>query len=111
MPDYAKSFDTFCPLGPVVPTSSNDVRDLRIECLVNGQMRQQARTSQMLTPIPELVAHICAAMTLHPGDVILTGTPAGTGPLNPGDVVTVSIEGVGSLTNPVTWFPKRDANE
>ncbi|MER6633197.1 fumarylacetoacetate hydrolase family protein [Streptomyces sp. NPDC000987] len=102
LPDYAKSFDTFCPLGPIVPASRVDPHDLRIACLVNGRLRQDARTSDMLTPVADLVAHISAAMTLHPGDVVLTGTPAGTGPLKAGDAVTVTIGRLGSLTNPVT---------
>ncbi|GAA1957040.1 fumarylacetoacetate hydrolase family protein [Catenulispora subtropica] len=101
LPDYAKSFDTFCPLGPVVPASSVDVADLVVECLVNGEIRQRGRTSDMLYSVSDLLAYITTAMTLEPGDVVLTGTPAGTGPLAAGDTVTVRIGGVGSLTNPV----------
>lgn len=101
LPDYAKSFDTFCPLGPAVPASSVDVADLAVECLVNGEIRQRGRTFDMLYSVSDLLAHITAAMTLEPGDVVLTGTPAGTGPLAAGDTVTVRIGGVGSLTNPV----------
>lgn len=77
MPDYAKAFDTFCPLGPVVPASEVDADDLLVECLVNGSVRQAGRTSAMLTSVAELIAFISAAMTLTPGDVVLTGTPAG----------------------------------
>ncbi|MEY9931572.1 2-keto-4-pentenoate hydratase/2-oxohepta-3-ene-1,7-dioic acid hydratase in catechol pathway [Catenulispora sp. GP43] len=101
LPDYAKSFDTFCPLGPVVPAASVDPADLEVQCLVNGEVRQRGRTSELLHPVAGLLAHITAAMTLEPGDVVLTGTPAGTGRLCAGDTVTIRIEGVGSLTNPV----------
>jgi 2-keto-4-pentenoate hydratase/2-oxohepta-3-ene-1,7-dioic acid hydratase in catechol pathway len=101
IPDYAKAFDTFCPLGPMVPASEVDAADLLVECLVNGSVRQSGRTSTMLTPVGELIAFISAAMTLVPGDVVLTGTPAGTGPLTAGDLVTVRISGVGELSNPV----------
>jgi 2-keto-4-pentenoate hydratase/2-oxohepta-3-ene-1,7-dioic acid hydratase in catechol pathway len=72
-----------------------------VTCLVNGQMRQMASTRDMVFPVPQLVAFISSVMTLEPGDVILTGTPAGVGPLLEGDEVTVEVEGIGSLTNPV----------
>lgn len=101
MPDYAKSFDTFCPLGAIVPAGDVDVDGLRVECLVNGQLRQSGLVADMLTPVRDLVAFITAAMTLEAGDVVLTGTPAGTGRLVAGDLVTVRIPGVGELTNPV----------
>ncbi len=95
-----KGFDTFCPLGPwIVPDL--DPRDLLIRCLVNGEVRQKGRTSRMIFAVPVLIAYISAVMTLEPGDVILTGTPAGVGPLQPGDRVTVEIEGIGSLANTV----------
>ncbi|RJK98468.1 fumarylacetoacetate hydrolase family protein [Vallicoccus soli] len=96
----AKGFDTFCPLGPWVVTDV-DPADLRVTCTVDGEVRQDGRTSQMVRSVAELVAHVSEAMTLLPGDVILTGTPAGVGPLRPGDSVTVEIEGIGSLTNEV----------
>ncbi|MFI6520216.1 fumarylacetoacetate hydrolase family protein [Spirillospora sp. NPDC050679] len=96
----AKGFDTFCPLGPWIETEA-DPADLAIRTLVNGEVRQDARTSDLLHDIPSLVAHVSQVMTLLPGDVILTGTPAGVGPLEIGDEVTVSIEGVGDLTNRV----------
>lgn len=95
-----KGFDTFCPLGPWIVTGLAP-DDLGIESRVNGQVRQQARTRQMIFPIAELICYITQVMTLEPGDVILTGTPAGVGPLRPGDRVEVEIEGIGVLANPV----------
>ena len=95
----AKGFDTFCPLGPWV--ADVDPSDLEVMCLVNGEVRQQARTSDMLFGPWDLVSWVSAAMTLVPGDVILTGTPGGISELCPGDTVEVRIEGVGSLVNPV----------
>ena len=99
----AKSFDTFCPLGPWIVThlKPEDVGDLGITCRVNGEMRQMASTREMLFPPIMLIAHITAAMTLLPGDMIMTGTPAGVGPLKAGDVVEVEVEGIGVLRNPV----------
>jgi 2-keto-4-pentenoate hydratase/2-oxohepta-3-ene-1,7-dioic acid hydratase in catechol pathway len=96
----AKGFDTFCPLGPWIETDL-DASDLAITCTVNGDLRQAGRTAQMLSTIADLIAHVTAAMTLLPGDVILTGTPAGVGPLTVGDRVEVTIEGIGTLSNPV----------
>jgi 2-keto-4-pentenoate hydratase/2-oxohepta-3-ene-1,7-dioic acid hydratase in catechol pathway len=96
----AKGFDGFCPLGPWIETEV-DPLDLAIECRVNGETRQNARTSQLAFGPSELIAHVTAAMTLLPGDVILTGTPAGVGPLAPGDVVEVEVEGIGALRNTV----------
>jgi 2-keto-4-pentenoate hydratase/2-oxohepta-3-ene-1,7-dioic acid hydratase in catechol pathway len=96
----AKGFDTFCPLGPWVSTDV-DPADLAITTTVNGELKQAGRTSQMLRSVDELVSHISMAMTLLPGDVILTGTPAGVGPLAVGDQVSVTIEQVGTLTNRV----------
>jgi 2-keto-4-pentenoate hydratase/2-oxohepta-3-ene-1,7-dioic acid hydratase in catechol pathway len=100
----AKGFDTFCPLGPWIDTEI-DSADLLITCTVNGQMRQMASTRDMVFPVRQLVAYLSSIMTLEPGDVILTGTPAGVGPLSPGDEVTVDIEGLGRLTNPVRSDP------
>ncbi|MEU4129077.1 fumarylacetoacetate hydrolase family protein [Streptomyces wuyuanensis] len=99
----AKGFDTSCPLGPWVETGIDLARagDLTIQCTVNGEQRQLGRTSDMIRSIEDLVVHITEAMTLLPGDVILTGTPAGVGPLNVGDEVAVTIEGIGTLTNKV----------
>ncbi|MBX5447133.1 MAG: fumarylacetoacetate hydrolase family protein [Acidothermus cellulolyticus] len=96
----AKGFDTFCPLGPWIETEV-DPSDLEVMTTVNGEVRQRARTSSLVHGVAELVAFISAVMTLLPGDVILTGTPAGVGPVQPGDDVTVTIERIGSLTNPV----------
>ncbi|MDQ5859186.1 MAG: fumarylacetoacetate hydrolase family protein [Acidobacteriota bacterium] len=96
----AKSFDTFCPVGPAI-VSGLDPSDLAIETRVNGAVKQSARTSQMVFSPAFLVAYISRMMTLLPGDLILTGTPAGVGPLSAGDVVEVEIEGVGVLSNRV----------
>ena len=96
----AKGFDTFCPLGPWV-TTDLDPADLAVTTTVNGELRQAGRTSEMIRGVDELVAHVSQAMTLLPGDVIITGTPAGVGPLVVGDEVSVSIEGIGTLTNTV----------
>lgn len=96
----AKGHDTFCPLGPWVETEL-DPSDLPIRTSLDGQTRQDARTSLLLHGVPSLVAHVTAAMTLLPGDVLLTGTPAGVGPMRPGQTVAVTIGGIGTLTNPV----------
>jgi 2-keto-4-pentenoate hydratase/2-oxohepta-3-ene-1,7-dioic acid hydratase in catechol pathway len=97
----AKGFDGFCPLGPWVATGV-DPDDLLLETLVNGKVVQSSRTSDMLFSPFELVSFISHVMTLVPGDVVLTGTPGGIGPLAAGDSVEVRIEAVGSLTNPVS---------
>jgi 2-keto-4-pentenoate hydratase/2-oxohepta-3-ene-1,7-dioic acid hydratase in catechol pathway len=99
----AKGFDTFCPLGPWIVTGleEEDVADLMVECRVNGETRQSGRTSEMVFSPAVILEYITAVMTLEPGDVVMTGTPAGVGPLGSGDVVDVVIEGVGTLTNPV----------
>ncbi|GGO04779.1 hypothetical protein GCM10010116_09510 [Microbispora rosea subsp. aerata] len=96
----AKGFDTFCPLGPWIETQL-DPADLAITTTLNGEVRQSARTSLLLHDIPALIAYVSAVMTLLPGDVILTGTPAGVGPMSVGDEVGVTIEGIGTLTNRV----------
>ncbi|MGK2858043.1 MAG: fumarylacetoacetate hydrolase family protein [Thermoanaerobaculia bacterium] len=93
-----KSFDTFCPLGPWIETEL-DPSDLAIRTRVNGETKQDGRTSQMVFPPSALVAFISGIMTLEPGDVILTGTPSGIGPLADGDLVEVEIEGIGTLRN------------
>ena len=98
----AKSFDTSCPLGPwIVVDPELDVQDLRVSASVNGELRQSETTAKMITPVRELVSYVSKAMSLLPGDVILTGTPAGVGPIEDGDRVDISIEGIGTLSNPV----------
>ncbi|HEX8503641.1 MAG TPA: fumarylacetoacetate hydrolase family protein [Pyrinomonadaceae bacterium] len=99
-----KSFDTFCPVGPFVVTGL-DPSDLLVETRVNGAVRQSGRTSAMAFPVPHLIRYISHAMTLEPGDLIATGTPAGVGPLKDGDTVEVEVEGVGVLRNPVRKLP------
>ena len=96
----AKSFDTFCPVGPFVETDL-DPLDVQVETRVNGEVRQRGRTSVMAFPVPYLVRYVSHVMTLLPGDIISTGTPAGVGPLSDGDVCEVEVEGVGVLRNPV----------
>lgn len=93
----AKSADNFCPLGPWVETDL-DPSDLRLRTWVNGEVRQDARTSAMIFSIPFLLAYVSSFMTLEPGDVLLTGTPEGVGELKPGDEVAVEIEGIGKLS-------------
>ncbi|MCS7240421.1 MAG: fumarylacetoacetate hydrolase family protein [Candidatus Bipolaricaulota bacterium] len=93
----AKSADGFCPLGPWVETAL-DPRDLRLRTFVNGEVRQDARTSAMIFSIPFLLSYVSSFMTLEPGDVLLTGTPEGVGELKPGDEVAVEIEGIGKLS-------------
>jgi len=95
-----KGFDTFCPLGPVIATGL-DPSNLRIGAKVNGVERQSSSTSDLLFGVADLVAYLSSAITLQPGDVIITGTPSGVGPVVPGDVVDIFVEGVGTLTNPV----------
>ena len=96
----AKSFDGFCPLGPWIETEL-DASDVEVLCRVNGDVRQSARTSQLAFGPAVLVEFVSRVMTLLPGDVILTGTPAGVGPVEPGDKVEVEIEGIGVLDNEV----------
>jgi 2-keto-4-pentenoate hydratase/2-oxohepta-3-ene-1,7-dioic acid hydratase in catechol pathway len=96
----AKSFDTFCPIGPDIETDL-DVADLRVTTRVNGVVKQDGRTSQMVFPVEFLIRYISRMMTLLPGDVIATGTPSGVSKLSPGDLCEVEIEGIGTLTNSV----------
>jgi 2-keto-4-pentenoate hydratase/2-oxohepta-3-ene-1,7-dioic acid hydratase in catechol pathway len=96
----AKGFDTFCPVGPRV-VGGLDWRNLELFCRVNGAQRQHAKASDMHFSIPELISFLSGVMTLEPGDLIATGTPAGTGPLRHGDIVEVEVSGVGILSNPV----------
>jgi 2-keto-4-pentenoate hydratase/2-oxohepta-3-ene-1,7-dioic acid hydratase in catechol pathway len=96
----AKSFDSFCPLGPWLETDL-DPADLALTTSVNGTVRQSARTSGLRYDVPRLIAFISEVMTLVPGDVLLTGTPAGSGPIEVGDEVAVTIEKIGTLTSKV----------
>ena len=95
----AKGFDTFCPVGPFVSDEIDPEAGLTLETRVNGEVRQHGSTRDFIFSIPVLLAYITAAITLEPGDLVLTGTPAGVGPLQPGDRVNVSIDGLGVLTN------------
>jgi 2-keto-4-pentenoate hydratase/2-oxohepta-3-ene-1,7-dioic acid hydratase in catechol pathway len=95
----AKGFDTFCPIGPIVSDELDPEAGLTLETRVNGEVRQHGSTLDFIFPIPKLLAYITAAMTLEAGDLVLTGTPAGIGPLKAGDSVEVSIPGLGVLTN------------
>ncbi|MGD1061944.1 MAG: fumarylacetoacetate hydrolase family protein [Terracidiphilus sp.] len=97
----AKGFDTFCPVGPVVSDELDLDAGVTLETHVNGELRQQASTNDLIFSIPILLRHISAAFTLEPGDLILTGTPSGVGPLKPGDRVEVSVAGLGALANTV----------
>lgn len=101
-----KGFDTFCPIGPWIDTDFNPA-DAMITCHVNETMRQMASTQDMVFNISQLLVFTSSFMTLEPGDVLLTGTPAGVGPLVAGDKVEVSIDGLGTLSNPVRDEPRR----
>jgi 2-keto-4-pentenoate hydratase/2-oxohepta-3-ene-1,7-dioic acid hydratase in catechol pathway len=96
----AKGFDTFCPLGPVIDTDL-DLEHGTIETSVNGELRKQGRLADMVHSIPAIIAYASSVFTLLPGDVILTGTPAGVGPIVDGDTVDVTVSGLGTLSNPV----------
>lgn len=95
-----KSFDSFCPIGPWIVTDL-DPSDVEVRCEVNEEVRQLGRTKDMIFDVPTLVSYVSHIMTLLPGDLILTGTPAGVGPMVNGDTVSVRIEGIGDLANPV----------
>jgi len=97
----AKGFDTFCPVGEAVP-APEDLSDLTIGTRVNGQERQRGTGSEMVFPIPDVLAYVSQIMTLEPGDLVLTGTPAGVGKLSPGDEVEVEVVGLSRVRNPVT---------
>ncbi|PXY26062.1 fumarylacetoacetate hydrolase family protein [Prauserella endophytica] len=96
----AKGFDTFCPLGPWIETSI-DPADLALKSEVDGEIKQDSRTSALVHKIPQLVEFVSSVMTLLPGDTILTGTPEGVGPITDGQQVSITIEGIGTLTNSV----------
>jgi 2-keto-4-pentenoate hydratase/2-oxohepta-3-ene-1,7-dioic acid hydratase in catechol pathway len=97
----AKGFDTFCPVGPVITDEIDPAEGIRITTRLNGEARQDGNTRDFIFPIDHLLRYITAAMTLFPGDLILTGTPAGVAPMQSGDVVAVTVEGIGTLSNPV----------
>jgi 2-keto-4-pentenoate hydratase/2-oxohepta-3-ene-1,7-dioic acid hydratase in catechol pathway len=96
----AKGFDTFCPVGPVAE-GVHDLENLTVVTRVNGEEKQRAKASEMVFSIPMLLSYVSHVMTLEPGDLVATGTPAGVAPLKPGDVVEVEIEGVSRVSNPV----------
>ena len=96
-----KGFDSFCPLGPAIDTDIDPLEGLQVTCRVNGELRQSGSTGDMIFGVAELIAYVSRIMTLLPGDVILTGTPSGVGPIEVGDRVEVEIEGIGVLMNPV----------
>ncbi len=98
----AKGFDTFCPVGPLVTDEIDPARGIVVETTLNGDLKQHGTTLDLLFPIGFLLRYITAAMTLLPGDLVPTGTPAGVGPMQPGDIVEISVEGIGSLSNPVS---------
>lgn len=97
----AKGFDTFCPIGPAIETEFDPSEAMSITCRVNGELRQEANTSDMVFGVGELIEFITRGMTLLPGDVVFTGSPAGVGAVHPGDQMEVEIEGIGILGNPV----------
>jgi 2-keto-4-pentenoate hydratase/2-oxohepta-3-ene-1,7-dioic acid hydratase in catechol pathway len=101
---HGKGFDSFAPIGPVVDTDV-DGGDLAIQLRVNGELKQNSRTSQLIFTVPRIISDLSQFMTLEPGDVILTGTTSGVGPIKPGDRVEVDIEGIGVLSNPVIADP------
>jgi 2-keto-4-pentenoate hydratase/2-oxohepta-3-ene-1,7-dioic acid hydratase in catechol pathway len=98
----AKGFDTFCPVGPLVTDEIDPDSGLSVETRLNGTVKQQGNTLDLIFPIPYLLRYITAAMTLMPGDLIPTGTPAGVASMQPGDVVEVDVQGIGRLSNPVS---------
>jgi 2-keto-4-pentenoate hydratase/2-oxohepta-3-ene-1,7-dioic acid hydratase in catechol pathway len=97
----AKGFDTFCPLGPVIETELDPLERLAVICRVNGEVRQAGFTSDMVFGVAEIFEFVTSVMTLLPGDVVLTGTPSGVGPVVPGDLMEVEIDGIGVLSNRV----------
>jgi 2-keto-4-pentenoate hydratase/2-oxohepta-3-ene-1,7-dioic acid hydratase in catechol pathway len=97
----AKGFDTFCPLGPAIETELDPLERLAVVCRVNGEVRQAGFTSDMVFGVGEIIEYITAFSTLLPGDVVLTGTPSGVGKVEPGDLMEVEIDGIGTLSNPV----------
>lgn len=96
----AKSYETFCPIGPWIETDL-DTSTLNIYSRTNGELRQSGSTSEMLFDLPTIISFISSIMTLNPGDMIMTGTPAGISAMSAGDIVEIGIEGIGVLSNPV----------
>ena len=103
----AKGFDTFCPAGPEVVTDI-DPFNTRVRCFVDGELRQDGNTADMVFDVPTILSFVSSVMTLNPGDLIATGTPMGVGPILPGQVVVVEIEGIGRLENPVVARADRE---
>ncbi len=97
----AKGFDTFCPIGPVIVDGLDPWQGVHVETRLNSEKKQSGTTADFIFPLDVILRYITSIMTLEPGDVIATGTPAGVSPMQPGDVVEVTVEGVGTLTNPV----------
>jgi 2-keto-4-pentenoate hydratase/2-oxohepta-3-ene-1,7-dioic acid hydratase in catechol pathway len=97
----AKGFDTFCPVGPLITDEIDPWAGVKVECRVNGEVRQSGSTKDFIFPLDQIIRYIASVMTLLPGDLIATGTPAGVSPLNAGDTVEVEVEGVGILRNQV----------
>jgi 2-keto-4-pentenoate hydratase/2-oxohepta-3-ene-1,7-dioic acid hydratase in catechol pathway len=95
----AKGFDTFCPLGPAIETELDPLERLAVICRVDGEVRQAGFTSDMVFGVAEVLEYITAFMTLLPGDVMLTGTPSGVSKVNPGELMEVEVDGIGTLTN------------
>jgi 2-keto-4-pentenoate hydratase/2-oxohepta-3-ene-1,7-dioic acid hydratase in catechol pathway len=95
----AKGFDTFCPLGPAIETEFDPLEKMEVACRVNGEVRQSGFTSEMVFGVAEVLEYVSAVMTLLPGDVIMTGTPSGVGPIEHGDLVEVEVEGIGVVAN------------
>lgn len=104
----AKGFDTFCPVGTPVSLEGVDIAGLRVETRVNGKLVQTGGVSDFIFPLGDLLAWVTSVMTLMPGDILATGTPAGVGPLREGDRVNVTIPGVGSVENPVIDASSRE---
>jgi 2-keto-4-pentenoate hydratase/2-oxohepta-3-ene-1,7-dioic acid hydratase in catechol pathway len=97
----AKGFDTFCPIGPIVTDEVDPAAGVGLKTHLNGELRQDGTTRDLIFPLDHLLRYITAVMTLYPGDLIATGTPGGVGPMRPGDRVEVTVEGIGTLANPV----------
>lgn len=106
----AKGFDTFCPLGPWIETEL-DPSDLRLTTRLNDEVKQDSRTSDMVFSVADIIAYITSFTTLLPGDVVLTGTPQGVGPMHIGDLVSITVEGIGTLSNRIVADDDEDLDE